>query len=161
MIGHVIKTGEPAGELKMKSIKLYEVLGLAVILGLTIFSGVSCAKANSQELSGVTWVLKSYGDPQNPGLTITGHEPTLMFDKEKKNVNGNGGVNGYGGDYTIKGNNLTISGVIHTLIASTDESLNRLENAFFNILGSAQSYKTDGKQLTITGTQGILVFEQR
>jgi heat shock protein HslJ len=35
------------------------------------------------------------------------------------------------------------------------------EKAFFNILQSAQSYKISGQELTITGTEGILVFLQK
>ena len=146
----------------MRSLKLYEVLGLAVILALTVFAGVSCTKANAgQELSGVTWALKSYGDPNNLTQVIAGNPPTLTFDKGKMTVGGNGGVNGYGGDYTVKGSELKVTGVIHTLMASTNEALNSQENTFFKILGAAQSYKIDGGQLTITGAEGVLVFSQK
>ncbi len=146
----------------MKRIKLFEVIAVITMLALTVFAGVSCSKANAgQELSGVTWVLNSYGNPDNLTATVKDKEPTLVFDKDKMTVSGNGGVNGYGGDYTVKGNELTVSEVVHTLMASTNEALNTQETAFFKILDSAQSFKIDGKQLTITGTEGTLVFTQK
>jgi heat shock protein HslJ len=126
---------------------------------LTVFAGISCVDGgNAAKLEGVTWVLKSYGEPGALEAAIPGHEPTLTFDKEKKEISGNGGVNGYGGNFELDGSKLTISGLVHTMMASTDQSLNEQEAAFFNILGSAQSYKINGEELTITGSEGILVF---
>jgi heat shock protein HslJ len=113
---------------------------------------------NAGKLEGVTWVLKSYGDPDSLKMAVSGHEPTLTFDKDKKQISGNGGVNGYGGDYEVDGNRLTLSGIVHTLMASTDPSRNEQEAAFFQILASAESYKISGQELTITGTKGALVF---
>ncbi len=146
----------------MKRIKLFEIIGAIVIISLTAFAGISCAEgSNADKLAGVTWVLESYGNPDNPKAVIGDQELTLTFDDEKKTVSGSGGVNGYGGDYEADGNKLTISGVIHTLIASTNQALNDQENAFFNIMESAQSYKIDGQKLTITGTEGVLVFSEK
>jgi heat shock protein HslJ len=143
----------------MKHLKLYEVLGLVVILALTVIAGVSCSKGGPDaNLYGVTWVLKSYGQPGNLTPVVTGKEPTLTLDKDKLTISGNGGVNGYGGDFTVKDNDITFSSVMHTLMASTDETLNKQESSFFRILGSANNFQVDGKQLTITGTQGTLVF---
>jgi heat shock protein HslJ len=146
----------------MRKIKLYEILGFGLLLGLTVFAGVSCSRANAaQELSGFSWVLESYGSPGNLTQVISDKGPTLIFNKNKMTVTGSGGVNGYGGDYTVKGSTLNVTGILHTLIASQNEALNNQENAFFKILGSAQSYKIDVIQLTITGTEGILVFFQK
>jgi heat shock protein HslJ len=145
----------------VRKLKLYEVIGLTVILALTVIAGVSCTKANAgQELKGTTWQLKSYGDPNNLTQVIVYKDTTLYFDITEMTVGGSGGVNGYGGDYTVKGNQLKVTGIIHTLMASTDEALNNQENTFFKILGSAETYKIDVKQLTITGPEGILVLKQ-
>jgi len=146
----------------MKRIKLYEIFGLVVILALTVIAGVSCAKTGPDaNLYGVTWVLKSYGQPGSLTPVTTQRETTLTFDKNKMTISGNGGVNGYGGDFTVKGNEITFNGVVHTEMASTDEALNSQENAFFRILGGADSFKIDGLQLTIAGTEGTLVFTQK
>lgn len=143
----------------MKRIRLFEIIGAIVMLSLTAVACISSVGAtNAGKLEGVTWVLKSYGDPDSLKMAVSGHEPTLTFDKDKKQISGNGGVNGYGGDYEVDGNRLTLSGIVHTLMASTDPSLNEQEAAFFQILASAESYKISGQELTITGTKGVLVF---
>jgi heat shock protein HslJ len=146
----------------MPRIKLFEIVGAIVLISLTAFAGISCTdEGNAAKLEGVTWVLKSYGDPGALQAAIPGHEPTLTFDKETKTFQGNGGVNSYGGDYKLDGSKLTISGLVHTLMASTDQALNIQEMTFFNTLNSAESYKISGGELTITGSEGILVFTQQ
>jgi heat shock protein HslJ len=146
----------------VKKYRFFEIIAFTIILSLTVMAGVSCSKAQSAgNLDGVTWVLKSYGDAANPTLAIAGHEPTLTFDKEKMTIGGNGSVNSYGGNYAVDGSKLTTSQIVRTLMASTNEALNIQENAFFKLLGSAASFKIEGGQLTITGSEGILVFSQK
>jgi len=146
----------------MKRVRFFEIFGLVALLALT---GIACVSntvnANGETLEGVTWVLKFYGDPDNLTSAVVGHEPTLTFDKDKGKIGGNGGVNSYGGNYGVDGNNLTISEVIHTLMASTNEALNTQENNFFKILDSTQSFNIDDGELTITGTEGVLVFKNK
>jgi heat shock protein HslJ len=146
----------------MPRIRLLEIIGAIVIVSLTAFAGISCAdEGNAEKLESATWALKSYGEPNDLKAAIPGHEPTLTFDNEKKEISGNGGVNGYGGNYEINGNKLTVSDVFRTMIASLDPALNEQETAYFNILVSAQSYKISGEELTITGSKGVLVFTQK
>jgi heat shock protein HslJ len=144
-------------------IKVWEIIGIIALIGMMVFSLLACTSSPNEatKLEGVTWVLKSYGDATNPTGSVAGHEPTLTFDKEKKTVSGNGGVNGYGGDYTRDGDKLKLGSIVHTLIASTNPALNTQETAYFKILASAGSFKISGVQLTITGTEGILVFTQQ
>jgi len=144
----------------MKKFRFFEAIGLIVILALTALAGISCAKAATGTLEGVTWVLKSYGDPGNLTTAVADKETTLTFNKEKKEVSGSGGVNGYGGNYEVNGNKLTVTGIIHTMMAAEGPIMGQ-ENAFFRILESAQSYKIDGDQLTITGAEGTLVFSEK
>jgi heat shock protein HslJ len=146
----------------MKKYHAFEITAFITILLLTAWAGVSCSKAQSSgKLEGITWVLKSYGDAANPTNAIPGHEPTLTFDKEQMKISGNTGVNSYGGDYTVDGNKITIDKIMQTLMASTDETLNKQEYSYTKILGAAQSYNIIDEQLTITGNQGILVFTQK
>lgn len=145
----------------MKRIRLFEAVGAIILLSLTAVACISSAGSTDQKLEGATWVLKSYGEQGNLKTALAGHEVTLTFDKEKGEIGGNGGVNGYGGNYEVDGSKLTVSGVVHTMIASTDEALNIQEATFFNILQSAQSYKIADGELTITGTEGVLVFRQK
>ncbi len=146
----------------MKRIRLFELIGLVVILSLTAIACISSVGAdNAGKLEGMTWVLKSYGDPNDLNTAVADRETTLTFDKDTKRVGGNGGVNSYGGDYKIDGDKLTINEIIHTEMASTNEALNTQETQFFKILQSAQSFKITGEELTITGTEGGLVFTHK
>ncbi len=148
----------------MKKLRLYEVLAFTLMLSLTALAGVSCAKGQTnsgQQLEGVTWGLKSYGNPSSLTPVLQDKQVTLSLDKTKGQISGNGGVNGYGGTYILHGNQLTISDVVHTMIASVNQALNDQENTYFNILGSATAYNISGGNLRITGTQGTLVFSQQ
>jgi heat shock protein HslJ len=146
----------------VKRIRLFEIIGAIVIVALTVFAGISCAdEGNAEKLEGVIWVLKSYGNPNDLKAALPNIEATLSFNGEKKEISGYGGINGYGGNYKVNGSKLTISGLIHTMMASADQSLNEQEAAFFQILASAQSYKINGQELKITGTKGVLVFKEK
>ena len=146
----------------MKRVRLFEIFGFVALLALTGIACISDAgNANGDRLEGVTWVLKSYGDPDNLITAITGKEPTIMFNEENSELGGNTGVNSYGGEYTVDGNNITVSDLFQTLIASTDPALNEQETRFMNILRSAQSFDIDDGELTITGTAGVLVLEKK
>jgi len=146
----------------MKRIRLFEIFGLVAMLALT---GLTCVSntvdANGEKLESVTWELRSYGEPGNLQTVIAGHEPTLFFDKDKGEIGGSGGVNAYGGKYDLDGNKLTVKEVYQTLIARTDERLNIQEAAYMKILNSAQRYDIDDGELTITGAEGVLVFEKK
>jgi heat shock protein HslJ len=143
----------------MKRIRFIEVIGAVIIISIAVFAGISCTKVVATgKLEGITWALKYYGDSGNLQAALPDKEATLIFNKDKKQVTGNGGVNGYGGNYEINGSQLTVSAIIHTEMASVNQALNNQENTFFNILESAQSYKLNGQELTITGTKGLLVF---
>jgi heat shock protein HslJ len=76
-------------------------------------------------------------------------------------IGGNGGVNSYGGDYAVTGDKITVSGIIQTEMASTNPALNTQENSYFKILGSARSFKIEGGQLMVTGSEGVLVFSTK
>jgi heat shock protein HslJ len=142
--------------------KRFEIIGLLAIVAVTAIVGITCSRiSDADKLAGITWVLASYGQAGNLTAVLPDIQVTLIFDKDKGTVSGSGGVNGYGGDYKASGNSLTMSRMLHTLMASSNQSLNTQENQLFSILGSAQSFKLNGIQLTITGTQGVLVFNQK
>jgi|WetSurMetagenome_2_1015567.scaffolds.fasta_scaffold539493_1 heat shock protein HslJ len=143
----------------MRKLKLYEIVGLTVLLALTVLAGVSCAKNTGAELAGKTWVLKLYGQHGGLDQAITGHEPTLIFDKDKMTVGGSGGINAYGGDYTVDGSQISFKNVFQTLMASPDENLNKQESSYFKLLNNAETFKVEGSQLTIDGTLGTLIFQ--
>jgi heat shock protein HslJ len=144
-------------------LKAWEVIAGIIMIGLVVLAPLSCVSPSGDavKLEGVTWVLQSYGDAANPAETITGHEPTLTFDKEKMKISGNNGVNAYGGDYAVDGTSLSINQMMQTLMASANPALNSQETAFMKILSSATSFNIKNNQLTLTGSEGTLVFLQK
>jgi heat shock protein HslJ len=141
-----------------KSIMLELFLGLIII---AVTAGVfACAVSNDATLEGVTWVLESYGRPDNLKAPAAEKEVTLILDAEKKSAGGNAGVNIYGGNYEIDGNDITITRIITTLMFRP-EPFQSQEDAYLKILESARTFKIDGTKLTITGIEGILVFTQK
>jgi heat shock protein HslJ len=143
-------------------IRAWEIIAGIVLIGLMALTLLACSSpaADTPKLEGVTWVLKSYGDAANPSQAITGKEPTLIFDNEKMKISGSGGVNSFGGDYAVDGSKLTISKMMQTLMAGP-EPLMQQESAFTKILLSSQSFKIEGGQLTITGSDGTLIFSHK
>ncbi len=109
-------------------------------------------------LAGKTWTLVSYGDPANPTAVLTNGKP-LTLEFTQSGINGNGGCNGFGGSFQFSGNSLTISNMIHTMMACTDPNLNDQENTYLTALSNAQSFTVSGDQLQITYDKGVLTFK--
>jgi heat shock protein HslJ len=69
----------------------------------------------------------------------------IKFIQEGNKVEGFGGCNGFGGNYTTKNDfNISISNIISTMIACQDLET---ENEFFNVLKTADNYYLNGDTL--------------
>jgi heat shock protein HslJ len=113
----------------------------------------------SRSLAGTSWVLEAYGDPTNLTSIIAGSKITLSFNMASNQISGNGGVNGYGGEAVRTDNQLTLSGILHTEMASLNQRINEQENSYFQLLGSSLSAEFDNSVLTINCAVGqVLVF---
>jgi heat shock protein HslJ len=114
---------------------------------------------SGQSLGGTSWALVSYGDPASLKLVIAGTKITLTFSDATDQITGNGGVNGYGGFAQRTDNQLTLSGIIHTEMASTNQAINEQESAYFQLLGAARSVEFGQGTLTIHCQGGqVLIF---
>jgi heat shock protein HslJ len=143
------------------------LLALMLMLALlAILAG--CAKPNQtgttassmpalsgHSLANTSWVLVSYGDPNNPTAVIPGTQVTLQFNADTTRATGSGGVNGYGADCARFDNQITFSNILHTELASTNPLINAQENAYFQLLLNSQSvyFGTDTITITCTGYQ--------
>jgi heat shock protein HslJ len=113
----------------------------------------------SQSLANTSWVLVSYGDPANLTAALPQVKVTLSFNADTTQISGDGGVNGYGGECVRTDNQLALSGILHTMMASTDQAVNTQENTYFTLLGGAQSVAFGADTLTIDCAGGqVLVF---
>jgi len=128
---------------------------------LIVAGGCGAAKTtdNGHSLAGTSWVLASYGDPAHLTAALPQVKVTLSFNADTTEISGNGGVNGYGGDAKRTDNQLTLSGIIHTEMASLDQAVNEQESAYFGLLSAARSVEFGDGTLTIHCQGGqVLLF---
>ena len=109
------------------------------------------------------WILEKYGRPGKLKSVLGGTRITAVFVGNENRVHGSSGCNNYGGDYRILEPSTPFEGGLETgsmmtTLIDCGKSGNEQANAFFEILGSAASYKVEGRTLTVTGSKGILVF---
>src|SRR4030067_887492 len=95
----------------MKAFKIV----LTLVILLTGLITLNACKIESP-IENYTWVLTSYGQPGSMKTPLADTELTAFFESETKQIKGNGGCNGYGGDYTVDGLSLSITGLISTLM---------------------------------------------
>jgi heat shock protein HslJ len=122
----------------------------------TILPTATVGDATMGGLAGVTWTLVSYGDPANPQPVVGTTPITLIF--SDTGVGGNAGCNTFGGSFQFDRNSLTISQVVSTLMACTDQAVMEQETAFLNALSSASTFQINGSQLQINYADGVLNF---
>jgi heat shock protein HslJ len=141
--------------------KLVVLMATAAAILAILAGGCGAARdtAEGHTLAGTSWVLVSYGDPANLKSVIAGTKITLSFNAATDQISGNGGVNGYGGDAKKTDTQLTLSGILHTEMASVNQAANEQENAYFQLLGAARSVEFGTSSLTIYCEGGqVLVF---
>jgi heat shock protein HslJ len=132
---------------------------ILVLLLIAAAAGI-VACTNSKEtakLEDERWILQEYGTSGKMTAAVADKEAWIEFKSVDKTVSGNAGVNGFGGKYNIDGNKLKFDSLMQTLMAGP-EPLMKQETEFMKILAPTSSFKIDGEKLTITGTEGILVF---
>lgn len=81
-----------------------------------------------------------------------GAGPFLDFSAEL--VNGNGGCNAFGGEYTAEGQTVTFGQIIHTEIACPADGVMESENTILGVLSGPVTATVDGDTLTITHPSG-------
>ena len=98
------------------------------------------------------WKLKMLnGEPIVVDTTFK-KEPLLVFDKESNRVSGNGGCNGFGSNFELKGDGeITLSDIAATQMACPNLDL---EGRFFEVLRAVKGYRIEGNTLTLTGENG-------
>lgn len=135
-----------------KHILLLSLLGVFALL----LSG--CGLLGNDPLDGTAWVLVSY-DKNQP---IEGTTLTVEFAEGR--ISGSSGCNSYGGEYEVKGDNLTVGEVAWTLMACMDpEGVMEQEQRFMELLVGAETFTVSEDRLEITAEDGrsTLVFEPK
>jgi heat shock protein HslJ len=127
-----------------------------LILSLAISA---CSAQRSEEPAASligAWKLTSYGPASSPTPAAEDTEAGLTFN-EDGTVAGNSGCNGFGGNYTVEGAQVTFSEIVSTLIAC-EEPLMSQEEAVLKVLTDATTYQIEGNTLTLTNDDIALVL---
>jgi heat shock protein HslJ len=102
------------------------------------------------------WKLTSYDPASSPTPAVEGTEAGITFN-EDGTVAGNTGCNGFGGNYTVEGDQVTFSEIVSTLIAC-EEPIMSQEAAVLQVLTDAATYQIEGNTLTLTNNDIVLVL---
>ena len=117
----------------------------------------ACASQGTSATSLIgSWKLTAYGSADAPTPATADREANLTFE-EDGSVSGNSGCNSFGGTYTIKGDQVTFSQLISTLMACGDPVMEQ-EGAIYQVLTDTASFKIEGNTLTLTKDDIVLVL---
>ncbi len=104
--------------------------------------------AISMSLPQGEWRLESYNFKQKIAYPIDKNTITLNIHKDG-NLGGKSGCNVYGGNYLIEDGELSITGIISTMMACEEPSM-QFEQTFFRTLEGAKNFELSNGKLTIT-----------
>jgi heat shock protein HslJ len=123
-------------------------VGFLVIIGLALSYG--------EGLEGRTWIVQEMSVEGTMTAPIPDVTPYVVF--ENGTVGGSAGCNTYNGGYEAGGGSITIGPLITTLMfCDAPEGTMDQESAYLGLLQSADSFKVDGDQLTLSDGDTALI----
>lgn len=138
--------------------KQYLLTLLILTVAGSACSGQDIEQAPQEPASSLigAWKLTAYGPVNAPTPAVEGVDAGLTFSQDGK-VSGNSGCNGLGGDYSVKGNEITFGEFVSTLMACEDPIMKQ-EDAAHRVLTGTATYEIEGDTLTITNKDLVLVL---
>jgi heat shock protein HslJ len=134
--------------------KILHILPLILVAAASL---AACVSGNS--LAGTTWTLVSYGDAASTTAAAAGVETSLTFNKDGT-VGGNMGCNGFGGEYSVKGETVKFKNLFSTMMACEEPRMSQ-ETTTFSMMNGDVTYAIDGNTLTLTASDGrVLILSQ-
>jgi heat shock protein HslJ len=125
---------------------------ILTMLGLILSA---CTPEEDRSLVG-SWDLTAYGSEGSTSPALTENESGLTFN-EDGTLSGNSGCNGFGGEYTVDGDQIEFGPISSTLMLC-DSPIMGQEEAFFQVLMETATYEIEGDRLTITNDDRVLVL---
>lgn len=130
-----------------------KLLRSAFILMLSLLMLATCSRMSG--LPNGAWELVSLnGEPVVEGTTIS-------LEIKDGQAGGSSGCNSYGGEVEIDGEKIQFGGMNMTLMACTDAGVMEQEGTYLGALEAVESFKLDGEQLVLSGTEVELVFKKK
>jgi heat shock protein HslJ len=107
-------------------------------------------KAQSQDLSGSSWLVTSYNNGNQAVVSVTiGTAITADFGKDG-NLSGNAGCNNYTGSYKVDGDMITIGSLASTqMFCNEPAGVMDQEAQYLAALQSAATYRIEGLRLEL------------
>ncbi len=132
------------------------VLPIALVAAATLACIVTLLITGGSGLEGTAWRLVAWSEPS---IDPAGFTITASFDDGR--VSGTAAVNSYSGECAVGGITFSPGAIARTEMAGPPEAM-EAEALYFELLGQAETYVTDGDVLTIQGASGsaLLVFER-
>lgn len=122
------------------------ILGLSVILALTACAGDSPATIEGG------WKLVSYGPSSGQVPAAPDVETSIEF--KDGQMSGNVGCNGFGGEYSMKGDQIEFGPVMSTMMYC--EAVAEQESSTLAVFQETAGFVLDGNTLTITSADGAM-----
>jgi len=133
----------------------FNSLAAVPVIVLALIAVGGCGPGRD-ELGGTQWRLAAWTlSSLSPG------EFDITAEFANGQVGGHGGVNSYGGPYTLgPGNAFAVGSIASTEMAGPEPAM-RAEGAYLTLLGQARSYQVDAGRLTLfdAGGNESLIFE--
>ena len=132
--------------MKRSTLLLTALFVLAVVL-------IACS-TSKPDITG-DWKLVSYGDAANPTPALADVDTTITF--EDGQMSGNVGCNGFGGNYELRGDEITFSGIMSTMMFC--EQTSAQEQGVLSVFSDngALQIQLNGDSLTIASADGASV----
>ena len=145
----------------LKYLNMRYLVSVITLSTVILFSCSSMKKkgktnSNANELAGTTWTIKSI-----PSFTLEKYNkvPTLTFMDTANKIGGNGGCNGFGGEYTVDGKKLKLEKIIATMMACMEGS--KTENKLMQAYQETDNYEIVGDVLKLKkGTVVLAEFSR-
>jgi len=112
-------------------------------------------------LEDTTWVLESYGDPNNLNTILEDIDITVEFKSAEGKIGGSAGCNSYFAGYEINKNELTIIPPIGSTMMACPEPVMEQERKYLEAIEAAESYEIEGGKLRIQCGEQLLIFNQK
>lgn len=133
------------------------VMLLFCIMVVCVFSG--CI-TQSSGLSGTTWKLDSYSQGSVMKTALPDVDTYLTFNKNNQ-LSGNVGCNSFGGGYSVSGDRITFGQLASTEMYCNATGVMGQESSVLGFLAGEKSFTIVGDVLTITGSDGSIVFKTK
>jgi heat shock protein HslJ len=130
-----------------------QILALFLIAVGLVLSSCAGTGVAQPDLNGTSWTLTQIQG--KPVLTDT--QPSLSFNNGQ--ASGAGSCNGFGGEYTLKGNKLTFGLLMSTMMACMPQEVMDQEQAYLSALSATAFFRVDGDRLTLFDGGGKTLLE--